>query len=149
MVDPTAKNIEIAPGLTMPADRLTFAFAKSGGPGGQHVNKTATAVTLTVPLAALAECLPGEAIHRLKRQAGHRLAGDRLVIQAADSRSQHANRKACLLKLRRLIVEAQHRPTPRRPTRPSRAAKQRRLDTKKQRGQRKGERRTNRQADEA
>jgi ribosome-associated protein len=148
MVDPTAKHIEVAPGRTLPADRLAFTFAKSGGPGGQHVNKTATAVTLTVPLDALAEVLPADALSRLRHQAGHRLAGDRLVIHAADSRSQHANRKACLLKLRRMIVEAMHRPRPRRPTRPSRGAKERRLQSKKQHGQRKAERRSNRAPDD-
>jgi len=146
MVDPTAKQHEIAPGVTLPADRLDFTFAKSGGPGGQHVNKTATAVTLTVPLAALSDVLPGDVVRRLKRQAGHRLADDRLVIHAAESRSQHANRKACLLKLRHMILEAMHRPRPRRPTRPSRAAKQRRIEHKKQRGQRKAERQANRDA---
>lgn len=144
MVDPTAKHIEIAPGLTLPAERLEFSFAKSGGPGGQHVNKTATAATLRLPLAALSDVLPADALNRLKRHAGHRLAGDTLVIHAAESRSQHANRKACLLKLRQMIIEAQHRPRPRKPTRPSRGARERRIQHKKHRGQRKAERRENR-----
>lgn len=144
MVDPTAKHFEIAPGRTLASDRVTFSFAKSGGPGGQHVNKTATAVTLRVPLTALGEVLPADAVSRLKRASGHRLAGDELIIHASASRSQHANRKACLLKLREMVVAALHRPTPRRATRPSRARRQKRLDQKKQRGQRKAERRTNR-----
>jgi ribosome-associated protein len=147
MVDPTAKQFEIAPGRTLSAERVAFNFAKSGGPGGQHVNKTATAVTLTVPLDALAEVLPEDALVRLKRQAGHHLADDKLIIQATDSRSQHANRKACLLKLRQLVVNALHRPKPRHPTRPSRAARRRRIDHKKQRGRRKDERQTNRKPD--
>jgi len=146
MVDPTAKHFEIGPGLTLPADRVSFTFAKSGGPGGQHVNKTATAVTLTVPTDALAAVLPADAMHRLKHQAGHLLADDKLIIQAADSRSQHANRKACLLRLRQLVIQAIHRPKPRKPTRPSRGVKERRLREKKSIGQRKSERRDNRDA---
>jgi ribosome-associated protein len=146
MVDPTAKHFDIGPGLSLPADRVQFTFAKSGGPGGQHVNKTATAVTLTVPLAALAEVMPADALHRLRYQAGHRLSGQTLVLQASDSRSQHANRKACLLKLRELVVQSLHRPRRRKRTRPSKAARQRRLEEKKTRGQRKSERRANRKA---
>jgi len=143
MAEPGAKQVEIAPGRYLPEASLSFQAARSGGPGGQHVNTTSTAVTLTVPLAELARVLPRDALARLRRQAGHRLAGDRLMIRAAESRSQQANRKACLSKLREMIVTALHRPRPRRPTGPSKRAKQRRVEAKKQRGRLKQQRRAN------
>lgn len=137
-------SVEIAPGVALPDAAVTFTFSRSGGPGGQHANKTSTRATLTVPLAALGEVLPAWAMRRLVERAGPRLAGDRIMISAADSRSQIANRRACLLRLRQMVVEALNRPRRRRRTRPSAGAVQRRLDAKKQRGQRKHERRSGR-----
>ena len=141
-----SRRITVAPGIRLPAGALRFTFARSGGPGGQHANKASTQAVLTIPLEALAESLPEDALHRLTEQAGHYLAADRLVITASTSRSQQANRRACLTKLRDLIVRAQRRPKPRRPTRPSRGAVERRIEQKKQRGERKAARRRNRNA---
>jgi len=147
-MDPLAdehNQITIAPGITVPASALRFTFARSGGPGGQNVNKLATQATLTISLDDLAAVLPPSALARLKHHAARYLAGDdRLIIASSESRSQLANRKACLTKLRELVVAARHRPKRRKPTRPSRRAIQRRLDAKKQRGQQKRSRHINR-----
>lgn len=141
-----SKPVTVAPGVRLPASALRFTFARSGGPGGQHANKTSTRATLSVPADALHAAMPEDAMRRLAEHAGSRWTGEQLILTAAASRSQHANRRACLAKLRELLVIAMHRPRPRRPTRPSRGAKERRLDTKRQRGQRKSARRIDRDA---
>ena len=133
---------DVAPGVRLPPAALQFTFARGGGPGGQNVNKVNTHAILTVPMDALAQTLHPEALDRLRGAAGRYLAAEpeRLVIHASDSRSQLANRRACLLRLRHLLIAAMSRPKRRRPTRPSRAAKQRRLDNKRHRGRIKSDR---------
>ncbi|MEM6458323.1 MAG: alternative ribosome rescue aminoacyl-tRNA hydrolase ArfB [Planctomycetota bacterium] len=133
----------VAPGVRLDPAALRFTFARAAGPGGQNVNKLNTAATLTVTLEDLADALPPWALARLRGLAGHRLARepDRLVIRSSRSRSQLANRRDCLLKLRRLLIEATDRPRRRRVTRPSPAAKRRRLEDKKHRARTKDRRR--------
>lgn len=132
----------IAPGVVLPPGALRFTFARASGPGGQNVNKVNTQAILTVTTEALAQTMPGWAIERLRSAAPRYLAQDpeRLVIASSDSRSQLANRRTCLLKLRHLLIEAMNRPRPRRATRPSRAAVQRRIDAKKHRARLKSQR---------
>lgn len=144
MEDPGRSNdIPIAPGVALPESALRFTFSRSGGPGGQNVNKLNTKAMLTVEVADLADVMQPWAIQRLLIHAGSRLAGDAERIQITDSssRSQHANRQACLAKLRLMIVEAMNRPKRRRPTKPSRGAIQRRLDAKRHRSRIKSNRR--------
>ena len=140
---PDENRVLIAPGVWLPPSALSFTFARGGGPGGQNVNKVNTHAVLTVRLDALAESLPAWAVERLRDIAGRYLAADpeRLVIHAADSRSQLTNRRSCLAKLRQLLIEALNRPRLRRPTRPSRRAIQRRIDDKKHRSKLKAQRR--------
>jgi len=130
-------TLSVAPGRTLPAAALRFVYSRASGPGGQNVNKVNTRATLTVDFADLEAVLPRHALERLPRVASHYVAAgpDRLVIHAGDSRSQRANRKACLDRLRRVLLMALHRPPVRRATRPSRRAVQRRLTAKKQRGE--------------
>lgn len=136
-------EVEAAPGVYLPAGAVRFTFSRSGGPGGQNVNKVNTKATLVVAVQDLAGALPDWALKRLLIHAGSRLTadGERLVIHDSSSRSQHANRQACLAKLRLMLIEALHRPKRRRPTKPSRAAIQRRLDNKRHRAKLKTERR--------
>ncbi len=144
MDDPTPDNrIPIAPGVALPESVLRFTFSRSGGPGGQNVNKLSTKATLTLEMADLAGALPPWAIKRLAVHAGSRLTGDgeRIILTDSSSRSQNTNRQACLAKLRLMIVEAMNRPKRRRPTKPSRGSIQRRLDAKRHRAKRKSERR--------
>ncbi|MEO0515014.1 MAG: alternative ribosome rescue aminoacyl-tRNA hydrolase ArfB [Planctomycetota bacterium] len=141
---PDPSRHPIAPGVWLDESAMSFSFSRGGGPGGQNVNKVNTHATLTLPLDALAQAMPNWALIRLREAGGRYLADHppRLVIHASDSRSQLANRRACVAKLRQLIVTAMDRPRIRRPTRPSRRAKQRRLDAKKHRGQIKSQRQT-------
>jgi ribosome-associated protein len=144
MDDPTPDNrIPIAPGVLLAESALRFTFSRSGGPGGQNVNKLSTKATLTVQTDDLADVLPIWALKRLLIHAGSRLTsdGERIILTDSSSRSQHANKLACLAKLRLMVVEAMNRPRRRRPTKPSRGSIQRRLDAKRQRSERKSQRR--------
>lgn len=136
-------DIELAPGAWLPADALRYRFSRSPGPGGQNVNKLNTKATLIVSDADLAGALDPGALARLRNLAGRQFTDDQITISSAQSRSQLANRRACLQKLRYLVVRALVRPKRRKPTRPSRAAIERRLKQKAQRSRLKRQR-TNR-----
>ncbi len=133
-------GVEVAPGLVVPDQALTFTFITSAGPGGQNVNKRATRCVLRVTLADLP--IPPDARDRLRAAAGHLItdAGE-LVLSGGRHRSQERNRADCLDRLRELLLAALARPKLRRKTRPSRASKERRLAAKKHRGQIKRSRR--------
>lgn len=133
MTGDTTNTTQVAPGIDLPDASLSFTYSRSSGPGGQNVNKVNSRATLTVPVSALREALPADAIPRLKVIASRYVTQDGLQISASDSRSQIANRRACLDRLREVIVESLIRPKPRKKTKPSRRAKQRRLDAKKHR----------------
>lgn len=124
-------GFELAPGVSVPEATLRFVFVRSSGPGGQNVNKRATKAQLRVTLADIPVSNPAKA--RLARLAGSALtdAGE-LLIQDEATRSAARNRRACLDRLRALIVQAQTTPKVRRPTKPSRGSVRRRLDAKKQ-----------------
>lgn len=119
--------------ISVPDNALTIAFVHASGPGGQHVNKVATAVELRfmLPLSGLNQQVKA----RLRRLAGQRLTrDDEIVLFAQESRSQLRNRAAAYERLADLIREASVEPKRRVATRPSRAAKRARLDNKKRRG---------------
>ncbi len=136
-------RIAIGPGVLLSESAMRFTFSRSGGPGGQNVNKLSTKATLTIQIEELAGALPIWALKRLLIHAGSRLAGDgdRIIITDSSSRSQQSNKQACVAKLRAMVVEAMDRPKRRRATKPSRGSIQRRLDGKRHRAQRKSERR--------
>jgi ribosome-associated protein len=134
-------GLELAPGVRAAAAGVRFQFARSGGPGGQNVNKLNTKAELWVPVAAL-QGLSLRAAARLRAAAGRRLTRDDEIHIAAESeRSQEANRQAALARLRELIIAAQHEPKVRRKTKPSRGAKLRRLESKRRRSDIKANRR--------
>jgi ribosome-associated protein len=140
MAEAPNNKTQVAPGIEIPDAKLSFSFSRSGGPGGQNVNKVNTRATLTISDATLRRALPPYAVHRLETVAKRYLTDDGLQISAGESRSQIANRKACLDRLREVLVLALQRPKRRKPTKPSARARQRRLDAKKHRGKLKSNR---------
>lgn len=127
-------------GVEIPADALSWRFSRSGGPGGQSVNTADSRVELSLDLATAG--LPDHLRDRAQSRLAGRLVGTVLTVAASEYRSQHRNREAARARLAELLVEATAPPPPkRRPTKPSRGAKERRLAGKKQRGQTKAMRR--------
>jgi ribosome-associated protein len=125
--------IEIAAGLEVPDSELEFVYIRSPGPGGQNVNKVATAVQLRFNAGA-SVILDDWTRARLAALAGRRLTRDGwLVLSAHRHRTQEGNRRDALGRLAELIAQARARPKPRRATQPTRASRERRLEGKKQR----------------
>ncbi|MGE0178370.1 MAG: alternative ribosome rescue aminoacyl-tRNA hydrolase ArfB [Sphingomonas sp.] len=117
----------------IPETALSERFLAASGPGGQNVNKVATACQLRCDVFALG--LAPEVYRRLKELAGSRMTdGGEIVITARSHRTQEANRDAARARLAELIEKAHVRPTKRVKTKPTRAAKAKRIDTKKARG---------------
>jgi len=127
--------IQITPTLHIEPGELKFSFIRAGGPGGQNVNKVATAAQLRFDVRH-SPSLPSAVKSRLEKLAGSRLTLDGvIVITASAYRTQEANRKDAIDRLVALIAKAAEKPTFRVPTRPSLGAKKRRLESKTKRGQ--------------
>lgn len=123
-------------------EELQFEFIRASGPGGQNVNKVSTAVRLRFDVAGSGS-LPEDVRQRLIRLAGRKVGADGvLTLHARASRTQEANRREAIDRLVALIQQACERPRPRRETRPTKASRQRRLETKKRRGETKARRRS-------
>jgi ribosome-associated protein len=132
---------DLAPGVSAPGSALRWNYARSSGPGGQNVNKVNSKAELWLVVSGIVG-MSQRAIARLRALAGRRLTiADEIHIAADTERTQEANRAAALQRLRELLIEAMHEPKPRRKTRPSRAARQRRLDSKRRRSEIKARRR--------
>ena len=120
--------------VQIPDDALSESFLAATGPGGQNVNKVATAVQLRVDVYRLG--LHPDVYQRLKGIAGSRMtSGGELLITARRYRTQDANRQDARARLAEMIAAAHIAPVKRKATRPSRAAKAQRVDKKKQRSQ--------------
>jgi len=121
-------------GIAIPESALTFKFVRSSGPGGQNVNKVATAARCRLDLDAAG--IEGPLRQRLERLAGKRLttAGE-IVVSADTHRTQARNRAEALSRLGAMIEAARAEPRPRRPTRPSAGAREKRLQDKHRRGE--------------
>ena len=121
--------IRITDSLAIDEDEVTWSAMRASGPGGQNVNKVSTAVELRFDVGKA--LLPDDLKERLRPIAGRQLTQDGvLVITAQETRSQERNREIALQKLVDLLRKAAHRPKRRIATKPTRASKTRRLDSK-------------------
>lgn len=127
--------IEVTDALRIDEAELEFRAARASGPGGQHVNKTSTAVELRFDVEA-SPSLPDDVKARLIKLAGSRMTLEGvLVIFAQTHRSQEMNRQDAIGRLVALIQKAAEAPKPRKRTRPTRASKERRLASKSRRSE--------------
>lgn len=136
-----AAMIDIGQGLQIDERELTFEALRASGPGGQHVNKTSTAIQLRFDVAKAAG-LPEEVRQRLRVIAGQRMTQeDVLIIDAREHRSQQRNRQAALERLVDMLTRAARPPRTRRKTRPTLASRRRRGEQKRQQSEKKSRRR--------
>ena len=125
--------LSISRRVAIPDDEIEIAAIRAGGPGGQHVDKAATAVHLRFDIRA--SSLPERYKERLLALDDHRITKSGvIVIKAREHRSREQNEHAARERLRELVQSVGVTPKARKPTRPSRAAKAKRVDEKKQRG---------------
>ena len=130
------KTVVLAPGLGVHEDVLRCSFVASGGPGGQNVNKRATKAQLRIKIFDLG--LPEKAQIRLARLARSIInAENEIILQSDSTRSQAQNKKACIEKLKELVLRAMVEPKKRKKTKPTRGSIERRIGAKKRRGEQK------------
>mgnify|MGYP000748910518 CR=1 FL=1 len=127
--------IQITPSLSLASGEIRLSFIRAGGPGGQNVNKVATAVQLRFDVRH-SPSLPAAVKTRLEKLAGSRLTLDGVIVMTVSAhRTQEANRKTAIERLVVLIAKAAEKPVFRVPTRPSLGSKKRRLEGKSKRGE--------------
>ena len=134
-------ELQIRPGVAIPLAEVELRTSRSSGPGGQHANVTASRVEAVLDVAET-DALTDEQKRRVMARCG-----PRIVAMAQDTRSQARNRELALERLRSRLANALAVPRKRKPTRPTRAAKERRLDAKRRAGDRKQARRRPRSDD--
>jgi ribosome-associated protein len=128
-------ELDVTSSLHIPLDELTWRFTGSGGPGGQHANTANTRVELTWDVASSRAPGPRQRALLLER------LGPAVRVVVTTERSQSRNRELAMDRLRAKVAAALRIDPPRRPTRPTRASQQRRLDTKRRHAERKRQRR--------
>lgn len=124
----------------IPSGEFAWSFGPSGGPGGQHANRSNTRVTLRFDLAQSA-AIPEDTRRHMLSRLGNRASGGSVTVTVDETRSQTLNRQVALERMNHLLSEAMRRPRRRKPTRPSAASRERRLEEKRQRSETKRQRR--------
>lgn len=133
--------IEIPGGPAIPESEVTFEFTRSGGAGGQHVNKTSTRAVLVFDVVG-SPSLSDDQKDRIRSRLGRRMSAEGILrVGVSSSRSQSANREEAVRRFARLLAGALARKKARRPTAPSAAVRRRRLEDKHRRSRVKRERR--------
>jgi len=141
MADDTVDGVRVDDSVVIPRDELVARASRSGGAGGQHVNTSSTRIELVWNVAA-SRALTDEQRDRLLQKLSSRLDGERnLRVVASDRRSQRQNRESAEERMAELVRHALIVPKKRRPTKPTRAAKQARLESKRRISDKKRERR--------
>ncbi len=129
-------DLDLGRGRVLPAHLFHVRYSRSGGPGGQHVNKVATKVDLRLDLRGATEILGAAAVRRIGDKLAARLdAEGRLQVVADENREQLRNLEAAMARMRALLLGALAVPKRRRATRPTRGSVERRLSAKRSRGQ--------------
>ena len=134
--------LQVTSTIRIPLDEFEWSFARSGGPGGQNVNKVASKAVLRWDFAG-SPSVPDEVKGRFRERFPSRLTNDgELVLASELTRDQGRNREDCLEKLAAMLRAAAVRPKVRRPTKPSKASKRRRVEEKRRQSDRKAGRKS-------
>jgi ribosome-associated protein len=127
-------GIRVTGGLTIPTEELTFRFSRSGGPGGQNVNKRETRVELVFDVANSPSLGPRQRARAMERLHNRLDSSGRIRIVASQARTQGSNRELAIERFQKVLADALRPPPPaRKPSKPSRRAKERRLESKRRR----------------
>ena len=129
------QDIVVTPRIVIPGGELALAFARSGGPGGQNVNKVASKVELRWNPTTSVALSPDERAWLIERLKSRLTSDGTLIVTSTATRDQGKNRDDATAKLALIVRAALHRPKPRRETRPSRGVKRRRLADKRHRAE--------------
>lgn len=130
-----ADDFRLTTSVAIPLDEIELTAVRSGGPGGQNVNKVASAIQLRFDIAAN-RTLPEETRRRLLELDDRRISSSGvIIIKAQEHRTQARNREAALSRLKEVVLDALAEQKPRVPTKPGRAAIRKRVEAKRRRGQ--------------
>lgn len=132
--------IAVTDRVSIPDDEVRWEYARSGGPGGQNVNKVASKATLRWAVAASVAIFPDAKARLLAAHPSHVTTDGEFLVTSQEYRDQERNRQRCEEKLADMVRAALTPPKPRKKTKPTKASQRRRLDDKKKQGQKKSTR---------